>query len=83
MINPIVDTLARRRRNNPILQAGAGGQPGPNDAANILKPARVRGELRTIAATMWAQYKKYFEKLDREAALGAAPGQITVRFLYL
>jgi type VI secretion system protein VasG len=41
---------------------GAGGQPGQNDAANILKPALARGELRTIAATTWAEYKKYFEK---------------------
>ncbi len=41
---------------------GAGGQPGQNDAANILKPALARGELRTIAATTWPEYKKYFEK---------------------
>jgi type VI secretion system protein VasG len=41
---------------------GAGGQQGQNDAANILKPALARGELRTIAATTWAEYKKYFEK---------------------
>jgi type VI secretion system protein VasG len=41
---------------------GAGGQAGQNDAANILKPALARGELRTIAATTWAEYKKYFEK---------------------
>src|SRR6202012_5687427 len=40
---------------------GAGGQAGQNDAANILKPALARGELRTIAATTWAEYKKYFE----------------------
>jgi len=41
---------------------GAGGQQGQNDAANLLKPALARGELRTIAATTWAEYKKYFEK---------------------
>ena len=41
---------------------GAGGQAGQNDAANLLKPALARGELRTIAATTWAEYKKFFEK---------------------
>jgi type VI secretion system protein VasG len=41
---------------------GAGGQAGSGDAANLLKPALARGELRTIAATTWAEYKKYFEK---------------------
>jgi type VI secretion system protein VasG len=41
---------------------GAGGQAGQNDAANLLKPALARGELRTIAATTWSEYKKYFEK---------------------
>jgi len=41
---------------------GAGGAEGQNDAANLLKPALARGELRTIAATTWAEYKKYFEK---------------------
>ncbi len=41
---------------------GAGGQAGTSDAANLLKPALARGELRTIAATTWAEYKKYFEK---------------------
>ena len=41
---------------------GAGGQAGQNDAANLLKPAHARGELRTIAARTWAEYKKYFEK---------------------
>ncbi len=41
---------------------GAGGQAGHGDAANLLKPALARGELRTIAATTWAEYKKYFEK---------------------
>ncbi len=41
---------------------GAGGQAGQGDAANLLKPALARGELRTIAATTWAEYKKYFER---------------------
>ena len=41
---------------------GAGGAPGSGDAANMLKPALARGELRTIAATTWAEFKKYFEK---------------------
>ena len=41
---------------------GAGGTAGQGDAANLLKPALARGELRTVAATTWAEYKKYFEK---------------------
>jgi type VI secretion system protein VasG len=41
---------------------GAGGAAGQGDAANLLKPALARGELRTLAATTWAEYKKYFEK---------------------
>lgn len=41
---------------------GAGGQAGQNDAANLLKPALARGELRTIAATTWSEYKRYVEK---------------------
>ncbi|WP_408901550.1 type VI secretion system ATPase TssH [Plastoroseomonas arctica] len=41
---------------------GAGGAAGQNDAANLLKPALARGEMRCIAATTWAEYKKYFEK---------------------
>jgi type VI secretion system protein VasG len=45
---------------------GAGGSAGQGDAANLLKPALARGDLRTIAATTWAEYKKYFE---RDAAL--------------
>jgi type VI secretion system protein VasG len=45
---------------------GAGGQAGQNDAANLLKPALARGELRTVAATTWSEYKKYF---DKDAAL--------------
>jgi type VI secretion system protein VasG len=44
------------------MMIGAGGQAGQGDAANLLKPALARGELRTIAATTWAEYKKYFEK---------------------
>ncbi|MCA8956198.1 MAG: type VI secretion system ATPase TssH [Planctomycetes bacterium] len=45
---------------------GAGGPAGGGDAANLLKPALARGELRTIAATTWAEYVRYF---DRDAAL--------------
>ncbi|WP_429884439.1 type VI secretion system ATPase TssH [Geoalkalibacter halelectricus] len=45
---------------------GAGGEAGLGDAANLFKPALARGELRTIAATTWSEYKKYFE---RDAAL--------------
>ncbi len=45
---------------------GAGGDVGQGDAANLLKPALARGELRTLAATTWSEYKKYFE---RDAAL--------------
>jgi type VI secretion system protein VasG len=41
---------------------GAGGAAGQSDAANLLKPALARGELRTVAATTWSEYKKYFEK---------------------
>ena len=41
---------------------GAGGSAGGSDAANLLKPALARGELRTVAATTWTEYKKYFEK---------------------
>ncbi|WP_035706498.1 type VI secretion system ATPase TssH [Niveispirillum irakense] len=41
---------------------GAGNVPGGGDAANLIKPALARGELRTIAATTWGEYKKYFEK---------------------
>ncbi len=41
---------------------GSGGSSGGSDAANLLKPALARGELRTIAATTWSEYKKYFEK---------------------
>ncbi|WNW09923.1 type VI secretion system ATPase TssH [Pseudomonas sp. DTU_2021_1001937_2_SI_NGA_ILE_001] len=41
---------------------GSGNQPGAADAANLLKPALARGQLRTIAATTWSEYKRYFEK---------------------
>ncbi len=41
---------------------GSGGAAGSGDAANLLKPALARGELRVVAATTWAEYKKYFEK---------------------
>ncbi|MDB5437875.1 MAG: clpV [Caulobacteraceae bacterium] len=41
---------------------GAGGSAGTGDAANLLKPALARGQLRTIAATTWAEYRQYFEK---------------------
>lgn len=41
---------------------GAGNSAGGADAANLLKPALARGELRTIAATTWSEYKQYFEK---------------------
>jgi len=41
---------------------GAGGNAGQGDAANLLKPALARGELRTMAATTWSEYRKYFEK---------------------
>ena len=50
---------------------GAGGTAGQGDAANLLKPALARGELRTIAATTWAEYKRYFEK-DAALAHGAS-----------
>ena len=48
------------------MLTGAGGSAGGSDAANLLKPALARGELRTIAATTWSEYKKYIE---RDAAL--------------
>lgn len=44
------------------MMIGSGGDAGGNDAANLLKPALARGELCTIAATTWSEYKKYFEK---------------------
>src|SRR6266704_915521 len=74
-IRQIIDILTRRRQNNPILtgEAGVGKTAvvegfalrvaaGQGDAANLLKPALARGELRTIAVTTWSEYKKYFEK---------------------
>jgi type VI secretion system protein VasG len=65
---------------------GAGGQAGQNDAANLLKPALARGELRTVAATTWSEYKKYFEK---DAALARRfqvvkieePGEVSCRIM--
>ena len=54
---------------------GAGGPAGQSDAANLLKPALARGELRTIAATTWSEYKKYFEK---DAALSRRFQLVTV-----
>src|SRR3546814_1666446 len=47
---------------------GAGGAAGQNDAANLLKPALARGELRTIAATTWSEYKKYFERSEEHTS---------------
>jgi len=44
------------------MMIGAGGSAGGSDAANLLKPALARGELKTVAATTWSEYKKYFEK---------------------
>jgi type VI secretion system protein VasG len=44
------------------MLVGGGGSAGGSDAANLLKPALARGELRTVAATTWSEYKKYFEK---------------------
>lgn len=44
------------------MLVGAGASAGGGDAANLLKPALARGELRTVAATTWSEYKKYFEK---------------------
>jgi type VI secretion system protein VasG len=59
-----------RRSPHPIVlfideahtMIGAGGAAGQGDAANLLKPALARGELRTIAATTWSEYKRFFEK---------------------
>lgn len=64
----IIDAV--QRSSNPVLLfideahtiIGAGNQAGGSDAANLLKPALARGELRTIAATTWSEYKQYFEK---------------------
>ena len=57
--SPDADHPLHRRGPHPDRRRGLGG---PGDAANLLKPALARGELRTIAATTWAEYKKYFEK---------------------
>lgn len=48
-----------------LIGAGAGGQQGGNDAANLLKPALARGELRTIAATTWSEYKNILKRTRR------------------
>ena len=53
------DHPVHRRGPHPDRRRRPGRQ---GDAANLLKPALARGELRTIAATTWAEYKKYFEK---------------------
>jgi len=42
--------------------AGAGGQAGSNDLANMLKPALTKGDLKVVASTTWEEYRKYFEK---------------------
>ena len=68
----VIDAV--QQSENPVLLfideahtlIGAGNQAGGADAANLLKPALARGELRTIAATTWSEYKQYFE---RDAAL--------------
>ncbi len=66
---------------------GAGGRPGGSDAANLLKPVLARGEVRTIAATTWGEYKRYFEKdaaLSRRfqpVVLGEPSVETTARIL--
>ncbi|NRF69441.1 type VI secretion system ATPase TssH [Aquincola sp. S2] len=67
-LKSVIDEV--KRSPHPIIlfideahtMIGAGGQAGQSDAANLLKPALARGELRTVAATTWSEYKKYFEK---------------------
>jgi type VI secretion system protein VasG len=67
-LKSVIDEV--KRSPHPIIlfideahtMIGAGGAAGQSDAANLLKPALARGELRTIAATTWSEYKKYFEK---------------------
>ncbi|MBC3948676.1 type VI secretion system ATPase TssH [Pseudomonas folii] len=71
-LKSVIDAV--QKSENPVLLfideahtlIGAGNQAGGADAANLLKPALARGELRTIAATTWSEYKQYFE---RDAAL--------------
>jgi type VI secretion system protein VasG len=75
--------VAVQQAENPVLLfideahtlIGAGNQAGGADAANLLKPALARGELRTIAATTWSEYKQYFE---RDAALERRFQQVKV-----
>ncbi|WP_420234475.1 type VI secretion system ATPase TssH [Pseudomonas sp. ABY48] len=77
----VIDAV--QQSENPILLfideahtlIGAGNQAGGVDAANLLKPALARGELRTIAATTWSEYKQYFE---RDAALERRFQQVKV-----
>jgi type VI secretion system protein VasG len=67
-LKAVIDEVQASRR--PIVMfideahtlIGAGGAQGGSDAANLLKPALARGDFRTIAATTWSEYKKYFEK---------------------
>ena len=67
-LKKIIDGV--RSSQNPVILfideahtlVGAGASAGGSDAANLLKPALARGELRTIAATTWSEYKRYFEK---------------------
>jgi type VI secretion system protein VasG len=67
-LNGVINEI--KASENPIILfidevhtlIGAGGAAGTGDAANLLKPALARGSLRTMAATTWSEYKKYFEK---------------------
>jgi type VI secretion system protein VasG len=67
-LNSVIDDV--RNSAHPVVLfideahtlIGAGGQAGQGDAANLLKPALARGELRTIAATTWSEYKRHVEK---------------------
>jgi type VI secretion system protein VasG len=63
----VIDEVKAPEAHHPLHRRGAhhhrrGRPQGGGDAANLLKPALARGELRTIAATTWSEYKKYFEK---------------------
>jgi type VI secretion system protein VasG len=68
-LKQVIAEVKSAPKSNPVILfideahtiIGAGGQAGQNDAANLLKPALARGELRTIAATTWDEYKKYIE----------------------